>query len=218
MCLTLSRKMRRERDVPPVLAAARSRARRARCRTACTSSRGTRRGRQVRRAGSRPGSRACAAGARAAPRASRRSRSPSSPSSAGRSRRSRAAPRSTRRTVYLNLAWRLRKSSVRISLPPPVTQWTPGVAQPRGRLGVREVGTVGEVHELRDRQRVELDPVAVALAHGGEQVAVVVERQLRVEAAVERDEVAADLEQLVDLREHLVASRARSRRPGSGRT
>ena len=28
-------------------------------------------------------------------------------------------------TVYLNLAWRLRKSSVRISLPPPVTQWTP---------------------------------------------------------------------------------------------
>ena len=25
-------------------------------------------------------------------------------------------------TVYLNLAWRLRKSSVRISLPPPVTQ------------------------------------------------------------------------------------------------
>ena len=28
-------------------------------------------------------------------------------------------------TVYLNFACRLRKSSVRISLPPPVTQWTP---------------------------------------------------------------------------------------------
>ena len=77
------------------------------------------------------------------------------------------------------------------------------VAEPRGRLRVREPGAVGEVDELRDRQRVELDPVAVALAHRGEEVAVVVERQLRVEAAVEPDEVAADLEQLVDLREHV---------------
>ena len=76
-------------------------------------------------AGTRPGSRASAAGARAARRASRRSRSPSSPSSASRSRRWRAARRGTRATVYLNFAWRFRKSSVRISLPPPVIQWTP---------------------------------------------------------------------------------------------
>ena len=80
-----------------------------------------------------------------------------------------------------------------------------GVAQPRGGVGERQPGAVGEEHELGDRQRVELDPVAVALAHGGEEVAVVVERQLRVEAAVEADEVAAELEQLVDLREDLAA-------------
>ena len=79
------------------------------------------------------------------------------------------------------------------------------VAESRRRLGVGELGTVGEEDELRHRERVELDAVAVALAHGGEEVAVVVERQLRVEAAVERHEVASDLEQLVDLREHLVA-------------
>ena len=80
-----------------------------------------------------------------------------------------------------------------------------GVAQPRRGLGVREPRVVGEVDEFGDRQRVELDPVAVALAHRCEEVAVVVERQLRVEAAVEADEVAADLEQLVDLREDVVA-------------
>ena len=79
------------------------------------------------------------------------------------------------------------------------------VAQPRRRLRVREARAVGEEDELGDRQRVELDAVAVALAHRREEVAVVVERQLRVEAAVERDEVAADLEQLVDLREHVLA-------------
>ena len=72
-------------------------------------------------------------------------------------------------------------------------------------LGVGEAGAVGEEDELRDGQRVELDPLAVALAHRGEEVAVVLERELRVEAAVERDEVAADLEQLVDLREDLGA-------------
>ena len=79
------------------------------------------------------------------------------------------------------------------------------VAQARRRLRVREVGPVGEVHELRHRERVELDTVLIALAHGREEIAVVVERQLRVEAAVERDEIATDLEQPVDLREHLVA-------------
>ena len=78
------------------------------------------------------------------------------------------------------------------------------VAEARRRLGVGEPGAVGEVDELRHRQRVELDAVAVALAHRREEVAVEVERQLRVEAAVERDEVAADLEELVDLREHLL--------------
>ena len=67
------------------------------------------------------------------------------------------------------------------------------------------LGAVGEVDELGDRERVELDPVAVALADGGEEIAVEVERELRVEAAVEGDEVAADLEQVVDLREHLLA-------------
>jgi hypothetical protein len=79
------------------------------------------------------------------------------------------------------------------------------VAQPCGRLGVGQPGAVGEEDELRNRQRVELDPFAVALAHRGEEVAVVVQRQARVEAAVERDEVAAEVDQLVDLREHVLA-------------
>ena len=79
------------------------------------------------------------------------------------------------------------------------------VAQPRGRVGVRELRAVGEEDELRDRERVELDPLAVAGAHRCEQVAVVLERQLRVEAAVEADEVAAEVEQLVDLGEHVLA-------------
>jgi len=72
-------------------------------------------------------------------------------------------------------------------------------------LKAGKVRAVGQEHELGDGQRVELHPVAVALAHGGEEVAVVVERQLRVEAAVEADQVAAELEQLVDLREHVAA-------------
>jgi hypothetical protein len=79
------------------------------------------------------------------------------------------------------------------------------VAQAGSRLSVREPGAVGQEHELRDRQRIELDPLAVPLAHGREQVAVVVEWQLRVEAAVESDEVAAGLEQLVDLREDVLS-------------
>ena len=78
------------------------------------------------------------------------------------------------------------------------------LAQPGCRVRVREVGAVGQEDELGDRQRVELDPVAVPLPYRSEQVAVEVERQLRVEAAVEGDQVAADLDQLVDLREHLV--------------
>ena len=79
------------------------------------------------------------------------------------------------------------------------------VAQARRRIRVRQPCAIREEHELRDRQRIELDAIAVALAHRREQVAVVVERQLRVEPAVEPDEVAADLQQLVDLREDVVA-------------
>ena len=76
-----------------------------------------------------------------------------------------------------------------------------GIAEPSGRLGVADPRAVGEVDELGDRQRVELDAIAVPGAHGCKEVAVEVERQLGVEAAVERDQVAADLEELVDLRE-----------------
>jgi hypothetical protein len=77
------------------------------------------------------------------------------------------------------------------------------VAQPGRSVGVTEPGPVGKEDELRNRQRVELDPVAVALADSAEQVGVVVERELRIEASVETDEVAAGLDQLVDLREHV---------------
>ena len=86
-----------------------------------------------------------------------------------------------------------------------MTQWTPASrSRPAASACVRS-GAVGEVDELGDRERVELDPVAVALADGREEIAVEVERELRVEAAVEGDEVAADREQVVDLREHLLA-------------
>ena len=78
------------------------------------------------------------------------------------------------------------------------------VAEARRRFRVREPGAVGEEHELGDSQRVELHALAVALAHRREQVAVVVERELRVEAAVEADEVATDVQQLVDLVEDLL--------------
>src|ERR671930_1861106 len=79
------------------------------------------------------------------------------------------------------------------------------VAQTGRRLGVRDPGAVGEEHELRDGQRIELDPFAVALPHRSEQVAVVVQRQPRVEAAVERDQVAAEVDQLVDLGKDVLA-------------
>ena len=93
---------------------------------------------------------------------------------------------------------------MRISLPPPVTQWTPASRSRAAASAYESPGAVGEEDELRDRERVELDRVAVPLAHGVEEVGVVVERELRVEAAVEADEVAADLDELVDLREDLV--------------
>ncbi len=60
---------------------------------------------------------------------------------------------------------------------------------------------VGEVEELGDGEGVELECVAVAVTNGGEEIAVVVEREMRVEAAVECGEIAAEGEQLVELRE-----------------
>ena len=71
-----------------------------------------------------------------------------------------------------------------------------------GRVGER--GVVGEVEELRDGEGVELDAVAVAGADGANQIAVVVERELRVEASVEAGQVAAEGEQFVDLGEDLL--------------
>src|SRR6476646_4552045 len=80
-----------------------------------------------------------------------------------------------------------------------------GVSETRRGLRIRQSGAIREVDELGDRERVELDAVAVPRAHRPEEVAVEVERQLGVEAAVECDEVAAELDQIVDLREYLVA-------------
>lgn len=77
-------------------------------------------------------------------------------------------------------------------------------AQACGHLGVAETGAIGEVDELGDRQRVELDAFGVAGAHRRKELLVVAERQARVEPAVEADEVASELEQLVDLREDLL--------------
>jgi len=70
--------------------------------------------------------------------------------------------------------------------------------------GVVEFGVVGEVHELGDGEGVELEGVAVAGADGGEEVAVVGQREMRVEAAVEGGEVAAEGEEFVELGEDLL--------------
>ncbi len=86
----------------------------------------------------------------------------------------------------------------------------------RGGFGVGELRVVGEVEELGDGEGVELQCVAVAVTNGGEEVAVVVEREMRVEAAVECGEVAAEREQLVELREDRFAGGGRSRPPGRG--
>ena len=63
---------------------------------------------------------------------------------------------------------------------------------------------VGEVHELGDGEGVELQRVAVAVADGGEEIAVVVERQMRIEAAVEAGEIAAEGEEFVEFSEDRV--------------
>jgi len=78
-----------------------------------------------------------------------------------------------------------------------------GVFEAGGRGGEGEVGVVGEVHELGDGEGVELEGVAVAGADGAEEVAVVVEREVGVEAAVEAGEVAAEGEELIELGEDL---------------
>ena len=73
-----------------------------------------------------------------------------------------------------------------------------------GRGEVVEVRVVGEVHELGDGERVELQPVTVAISDRREQLAVVIQREVRVEAAVEAGEIAAEGEQFVELGEDLV--------------
>src|SRR6185437_4592904 len=71
-------------------------------------------------------------------------------------------------TVYLNLLWRARKDSARISEPP--------------------------------------QAILIALTNGGEELAVVVERKMGVEAAVEAGQVAAERKQLIQFGEDLVAA------------
>jgi hypothetical protein len=52
---------------------------------------------------------------------------------------------------------------------------------------------------------IELDPISVAITNGSEEVAVEVQRQLRVESAIERDQVTAQFLELIDLREDVLA-------------
>ena len=67
----------------------------------------------------------------------------------------------------------------------------------RGGFGITQLCVIGEVEEFGDGERVELQRVAVTVTNGGEEVAVIVEREMRVEAAVECGEIAAEREQLV---------------------
>jgi hypothetical protein len=78
-----------------------------------------------------------------------------------------------------------------------------GLLEALGGGGVGERSVVGEVEELGDGEGVELDAVAEAGADGADEIAVVVDGELGVEAAVEADEVAAESEKLVDLGEDL---------------
>ena len=71
-------------------------------------------------------------------------------------------------------------------------------------VSIVELGVVGEIHELGDGESVELELIAVTSANIGEEVAVVAERQMRVEATVESREVAAKGEQIVQLGEDIV--------------
>src|SRR6185312_2733004 len=71
----------------------------------------------------------------------------------------------------------------------------------RGGFGVRELRVVGEVEKFGDGECVELDAIAVARANGREEIAVVVERKMRIEAAIEGGEVAAEGEEFVEFGE-----------------
>jgi hypothetical protein len=81
--------------------------------------------------------------------------------------------------------------------------------------GVVELGVVGQVQELGDGERVKFQAVPISLPDGPEQIAVIVERQVRVEASVERCQIAPECEQLVQLGEHLfLAHHVAARLPG----
>ena len=79
-----------------------------------------------------------------------------------------------------------------------------GILEPRSGVRVAELRVIGEIHELGDRKRVELDAVAIAGADGAEEITVVIERQMRIEAAVEGSEVTAEHEQFVEFGEDLI--------------
>src|SRR5262249_27114473 len=72
-----------------------------------------------------------------------------------------------------------------------------GVAQPCRRVRVRQAGTIGEEHELCNRQRVELDPLAIAVAPGGKEGAVGGERGRGVNPPDEGDEAPPELDHFV---------------------
>jgi hypothetical protein len=70
--------------------------------------------------------------------------------------------------------------------------------------GVVELRVIRQVHELGNGQRIELQLIAVAVANRAEEIAIIVQRKMRIEASVERRKVAAQRQQFVKLGKDLL--------------
>src|SRR5271170_1323358 len=75
-----------------------------------------------------------------------------------------------------------------------------GVSEALCCFGKRDAGMVRKIHELCDRERIKLEPIAVPFANRAEQVAVVVQWKVRVESTVECGQISAKREKFIELR------------------
>src|SRR5579875_3648496 len=81
-----------------------------------------------------------------------------------------------------------------------------GAFQTFGGCAIVEFGVIGQVHKLSHGKRIEFHTIAISLANGGKQIAIVAERQVRIETAIESRKIAAEGEQLVNLCEDLITA------------
>src|SRR5207248_3293488 len=67
--------------------------------------------------------------------------------------------------------------------------------EPFGGFRIVELRVIGKIHELGYCEGIKLERIAVAFANGSEEIAVVTERQMRIEPAIERGEIPAEFDQ-----------------------